>query len=111
MNPISDPSQVTALVTMFVGQLPMAVVSVLGCVIVAARRNELGAAASWALMGFGLSLLLCVLIPVAQRLVQNWVMTGGASVSQRASVFTVLALVWSVVRAVSYGLLLMALLA
>ena len=111
MNPISDPGQMTVLVSMFVAQLPVLIVSVLGCVIVASRRNELGAAASWALMGFGLSVVLCVLIPVAQLLVQNWVMQGGASVAQRASMLTVLALVWSVARAVSFGLLLLAIVA
>lgn len=111
MNPISDPAQMTVLVSMFVAQLPVLIVSVLGCVIVAARRNELGGAASWALMGFGLSVVLCVLIPLAQTFVQRWVMEGGASVTQRASMLTVLALVWSIARAVSLGLLLMAIVA
>lgn len=111
MNPINDQTQMTVLVSMFAGQLPMLIVSVLGCVVVMARRNELGGAASWALMGFGLSALLCILIPLTQTLVQHWVLEGGASVGQRASVLTVLGLVWSVVRAVSLGLLLMAIVA
>lgn len=101
----------TVLVSMFVGQLPILIVSVLGCVVVGARRNELMGAAAWALMGFGLSLILCVLIPVAQILVQNWVIGSGQSMAQRASVFTVLALFWSILRAVSYGFLLMAIVA
>ncbi|MFN2623899.1 MAG: hypothetical protein ABR611_13760 [Chthoniobacterales bacterium] len=110
MNPIND-SQLTALVSMFVGQLPVLIISLLGCVVIMARKNELGGAASWALMGFGLSILLCVLIPLTQSFVQKWVLEGGSSVAQRASVFTVLGLVWSILRAVSYGLLLMAIVA
>ena len=111
MNPINDNAQLTALVSMFVGQLPILIISLLGCVVIMARKNELGGAAAWALMGFGLSIVLCVLIPLAQTFVQKWVLEGGTSVAQRASVFTVLGLVWSTLRALSYGLLLMAVIA
>ena len=112
MNPINDPAQYTVLVSMFASQLPILIVSVLGCVAVGARRNELGGgAASWALMGFGLSVVLCVLIPVVQLLAQNWVMGSGQGMAQRAWVFTVLAVVWSILRAVSYGMLFMAIVA
>lgn len=110
MNPINNPSQFTALLSMFVTQLPILLVSLLGCVLVMARRNELSAAAPWVLMGFGLSVVLCVLIPMGQMLAQNWAMQGSGSITQRASVFTVLAFVWSLLRAASYGLLLMAIL-
>src|ERR1043165_434870 len=101
MNPTND-SQLTAMVSMFVGQLPVLIVSLLGCVVIMARKNELGGAASWALMGFGLSIVLCVLIPLAQTFIQRWVLEGGTSVGQRASVFTIVGLVWSILRAVSY---------
>jgi len=80
----------------------------LACLVIGVRRNELSTASSWALMGFGLSVLLCILIPIAQTLVQNWAMESGRSMAQRASVFTMLAVVWSLLRAISYGLLLMA---
>jgi uncharacterized Tic20 family protein len=111
MNPIRDRAQFTALVSLFAAQLPMLLVSLLGCLVIGVRKNERSAASSWALMGFGLSVLLCVLIPVAQALVQNWAMESGHSMAQRASVFTVMAVIWSLLRAVSYALLLMAVLA
>src|SRR2546421_2700319 len=111
MNPIRDPAQLTALLSLFAAQLPILLVSLLGCLVIGVRRNELSEAASWALMGFGLSVLLCVVIPVAQMLAQNWAMESGRSMAQRASVFAVLAVAWSLLRAVSYGLLLMAVLA
>ncbi len=75
------------------------------------RRAFFSAAWSWALMGFGLSIVLCVLIPLAQMFIQRWVLEGGTSVGQRASVFTIVGLVWSILRAVSFGLLLMAIVA
>ena len=111
MNPITDNAQLTALISLFVAQLPVLIVSLLGCVVIVARKNELSGAASWALMGFGLSIVLCVVIPAAQTIVQKWVMEGGTSVAQRASLFTVLAVFWSILRAASYALLLMAVLA
>jgi uncharacterized Tic20 family protein len=111
MNPINDPVQLTALLSLFAAQLPILLVSMLGCLVVGVRRNELSTASSWALMGFGLSVLLCVLIPVVQMLVQNWAISSGPSMPQRASVFTVLAVVWSLLRAASYALLLMAIIA
>src|SRR5438046_6546105 len=100
MNPINDNAQLTALLSMFVGQLPILIISLLGCVVIMARKNELGGAASWALMGFGLSIVLCILIPLAQSFVQKWVLEGGGSVGQRASVLTVIAMVWSVLGAI-----------
>ena len=111
MNPITDNAQLTALISMFVAQLPILIVSLLGCLVVAARRNELSGASAWALMGFGLSVILCIVIPVGQTLVQHWVIESGGSMAQRASVFTVLAVVWAVLRAASYALLLMAIVA
>ena len=108
MNPINNSAQLTTLLSLFAGQSPILIVSVLGCLIVGVRRSELSRAASWALMGFGLSVLLCVVIPVGQMLLQNWVMENGQNMAQRASIFTILAIVWSLLRAASYALLLMA---
>ncbi len=108
MNPINNSAQLTTLLSLFAAQLPILLVSVLGCLVVGVRRNELSNAYLWALMGFGLSVVLCVLIPVTQILVQNWVVANGQSMAQRASVFTILAVVWSLLRAASYALLLMA---
>ena len=111
MNSINSSAQLTTLLSLFAAQLPILLVSVLGCLVIGVRKTELSAAASWAIMGFGLSALLCVLIPVVQTLVQNWVMESGSSIAQRASVFTILAVVWSLLRAGSYALLLMAIIA
>ena len=109
MNPINEPGQLMALFTMFLGQVPILVVSVLGCMMMVGRWNEGSRAAGWALAGFGLSLALCVLVPVGQILLQNWVVGSGGGIAQRAWAFTALGFFWSVLRAVSYGCLLFAL--
>ena len=110
MNPINDPALLTTLVTLLAGQLPILLVSLVGCLMMMGRWNEGSRSAGWALLGFGLSLALCLIIPVVQTLVQNWAVQSGNSMAQRATVFTVLGLVWSVLRAATYVLLLMALL-
>lgn len=110
MNPINDPALLTTLVTLLAGQLPILLVSLVGCLMMMGRWNEGSRAAGWALLGFGLSLALCLIIPVVQTLVQNWAVQSSNSMAQRATVFTVLGLLWSVLRAATYVLLLMALL-
>jgi hypothetical protein len=105
----NDNGQLITLLTMFAGQLPILLVSVAGCMMMVGRWNEGSRAAGWALLGFGLSLVLCVLMPVGQLIVQNWVVGSGQSMVERAWAFTALGFLWSVLRAVSYGLLLMAL--
>ncbi len=111
MSPINDNAQLIQLLSLFAAQLPILIVCLFGCVVIMGRKTELSTAASWALMGFGLSVVLCVVIPLVQVFAQNWVVTGGGSMARRASVFTVLGVVWSLLRAVSYALLLMAIVA
>jgi hypothetical protein len=109
MNSTNDTALLTTLLTLFAGQLPILLVSSVGCVVMMGRWNDGARAAGWALLGFGLSLALCVIMPVGQTLVQNWVVGSGQSMVQRAWAFTALGVVWSVLRAATYALLLMAL--
>ena len=110
MNAINDNSQLITLLTMFAGQLPILIVSLVGCLMMVGRWNEGARAAGWALLGFGLSLALCVLVPVGQLIVQNFVVGSGQGLVQRAWAFTAMGFLWSVLRAVTYALLLMGLL-
>ena len=57
MNPLNDTAQLVTLLYMFGAQLPILLVSLLACLVIGVRRNELSTASSWALMGFGLSVL------------------------------------------------------
>ncbi|WP_395739248.1 hypothetical protein [Prosthecobacter sp.] len=90
-------------------QLPILLVSLVAVIMVVTRWNELPKASMWALLGFGLTLLLCIVIPVVQNSVQHWAIENrDLSHDQRASIFTGLSILWSVLRAVSYALLLAA---
>jgi hypothetical protein len=109
MNAI-DNGQLITLLTMFAGQLPILLVSVVGCLMMVGRWNGGSRAAGWAVLGFGLALALCVLVPIGQLIVQNWVVGSGQSMVQRAWAFTAVGFLWSVLRALTYALLLVALL-
>jgi len=93
---------------MFVTQLPMLLVCLVGCVVVVVKWQQGSRGSIWALLGFGLALILCVLIPVVQTGVQHWVMQNSEMVSQRAAVLMSVSIFWSLMRAVSYALLLVA---
>lgn len=111
MNSINNPAQLQALLTMFVTQLPILLVSLVGCVMMVGRWNQGSRSAAWALAGFGISLALCVLMPLGQIQMQKWLAECGQNPVDPARAFAVLTLFWSVLRAISYGCLLMALLA
>jgi hypothetical protein len=88
-------------------QLPILLVCLAAGVIILVKWKQASSGSLWALLGFGLALILCILIPVVQTSVQRWVMQSG-DIAHRASVFTGLSFVWSVLRAVTYALLLVA---
>jgi hypothetical protein len=62
----------------------------------------------WALLGFGLATILCFAMPLAQVGLQKWMTQSGGTVAERAPVFAALGFLWSVLRAVTYALLLVA---
>ena len=90
---------------------PSRPVSVIACMVIISRWNDGGRGWTWAFAGFALSVVLCILIPVTQSLVQQWATDGSHSMVERASILSVVGIFWSVMRAVSYGLLLMGLIA
>jgi hypothetical protein len=94
----------------FAMQLPILLVSLVACVTVLIRWKQTSRGALWALMGFGLAFILCFAIPIGQAVVQHWAMQSG-DFARRAPVFTALAVLWSVLRAVTYIFLLVAVLA
>jgi hypothetical protein len=96
---------------MFAVQLPTLLVCLAAGLVILARWKEASTGAVWALFGFGLASILCIAIPIAQAGVQEWLMQSGWTVAQRASVFAALGFLWSVLRAITYALLLVAVIA
>jgi hypothetical protein len=104
---MNNPTEIKMFFSSFATQLPILLVCLAACVIVLVRWKDAPRASLWALLGFGLSLGLCIVVPVVQTSVQTWMIRSGDAPS-RTSVFAALALLWSVLRAVSYALLLVA---
>ena len=105
---MNNADQLRMLLPMFTIQLPTLFVCLVACVVIVARWNEASKAALWALLGFGLTAILCLAIPATQTGVQQWMAQSGATVAQRSSVFAGLGFFWSVLRAFTYALLLIA---
>ena len=93
--------------TMFAAQVPILIVCIIACAVILLRWNEAAHGAFWALIGFGLSLLLCFAVPLTQVVVQQWMAQNGGT-ANRFWVFTCMGILWSILRAVSYACLLVA---
>jgi len=94
---------------MFAAQVPVMIVCLAACLAIVAKWSEVSSAAVWALSGFGLALILCFVVPAGQWLVQYWLIPSH-NLAQNALIFTCLAILWSLLRAISYGFLLIAVL-
>jgi hypothetical protein len=104
---MNQTNQIQMLLSSLMMQLPLLLVCLAAVAFVLVRWKQASRGAIWALLGFGLALVLCLAIPLVQTAVQQWVMQGG-NVAHRAGIFGGLSLVWSVLRAASYALLLVA---
>jgi hypothetical protein len=102
-------SYLTMLMSSLAMQLPVLLVCLGGGAVVLTRYKQMGRSGIWAVLGFGLGAVLCLLVPAVQAGVQAWVMENGG-MAQRAWVFSALSVVWAILRATSYAMLLVAVL-
>ena len=93
--------------SMFVVHLPTLLVCAVACVFIVGRWRPGERYSFWAILGFGLALLLCFIIPAAQTALQQWVFQGADRIS-RAWVFSVFGVLVSVLHAAIYACLLTA---
>jgi len=105
---MNDTDQITMLASMLTIQLPTLLVCFVAGVVILGRWKEASKGAIWALLGFGLATILCIAIPVAQAGLQEWMKHGSWTTAERTSVFVGIGFLWSVLRAVTYALLLVA---
>jgi hypothetical protein len=105
---MNNTDQIKLLLSMFAIQLPTLLVCFVAGVVVLGRWKQGSKGSMWALLGFGLAAFLCFAVPVAQNAMQEWVRHSGYKAFESASVMAGISIVWSVLRAVSYALLLIA---
>jgi hypothetical protein len=105
-----DFSQPRIFLSMFAVNLPTLLVCAVACVMIVGRWRQGEAHLFWGIVGFGLALLLCFVIPAIQTALQHWLVQSGGMMS-RAWVFTAFGFVASILHAAIYGCLLAALFA
>jgi len=105
---MNNPDQIKLFLSMFAIQAPTLLVCFAAGIVILARWNECSKASVWALFGFGLTAVLCFAVPVAQTAVQEWARQSGHTMIEGASLMAGISMVWSVLRAVTYILLLIA---
>jgi len=105
---MNNTDQLKLLLSTFAIQVPTLLVCLVAGVVILGKWKEGSKGSLWALFGFGLAALLCFAVPAAQTAVQGWVSHSGHRAIEGASVMAGISIVWSVLRAVSYALLLIA---
>lgn len=88
--------------------LPGFIVSLVAIIVCLTKWKQSPQGAAWALSGFGISLFLCIAMPIAHALLQQ--QTFGCESDPRARIwlFSVFALASAVLHALTYVLLLVA---
>jgi hypothetical protein len=105
MNTGPDPFQL--FLSMFSTQIPTLLVCIVAGIVILKRWKSAASGSFWALMAFGLALILCFALPIGQTLLQQWIFQTEARANMMW-VFSVFALVGSVLHATVYALLLVA---
>ena len=105
---MNNTDQIRVLLSTFAIQLPTLLVCFVAGIVILARWKEGSKGSMWALLGFGLAAVLCFAVPVSQSVVQDWVRHSGRTTVEGASLLASISIGWSVLRAVTYALLLIA---
>jgi hypothetical protein len=94
--------------TTFVMYLPVLLINLVAVIVCLAKWRHSPSASLWALLGFGLALLLCFIMPIGHTAIQYWAFQGAGNQTGRMWAFSIFAIFGSVLHAVIYGLLLVA---
>jgi hypothetical protein len=105
MNPIG----LKIYIQMFLISVPTGLVCFGACVVILSTWKKEGSWRLWALLGFGLGLIISIAFPITQAVVQSWVVQSG-NIASRAWVFPVLGGFWAILHACVYLLLFVAIL-
>jgi len=105
---MNNADQIGLSLSMFAIQLPTLLVCFVAGVVILGKWKQGSKGSMWALLGFGLAAVLCFAVPIAQTAVQQWIRQSGHTTLESAWIMTGVSFVWSVLRAVTYALLLIA---
>jgi hypothetical protein len=94
--------------TTFVMYTPALLVSVVAVIVSLAKWRQSPSGSLWALMGFGLLLLMCIVMPIGHTAIQYWAFHSEGHQTGRMWAFSIFAIIGSVLHALVYILLLVA---
>ncbi len=89
----------TQILTALTSQLPLLLMCLVGAIVALTKWPQAPRASLWVLLGCSVGVLVSIVAPVVQILSVDWM--RGMAMSQRATMFTAIGLVWSLLRAVS----------
>jgi len=110
MSTNNTTAQIQLFLSIFVMYLPTLMVCLVAGVVILIKWRQASTGSLWALLGFGLLLMLCFAMPVGQSMIQRWVSESG-QVQSRIWAFTALSMVSSLLHCVAYVFLLVAIFA
>ena len=100
---MNHTDQIKMLLSMFAVQLPTLIVCLAAGVVVLTKWRQAPRSSLWAILGFGLVLALCVVMPVVQTAIFQ-----SHDNANRGLALSILGIVGSVLHAIAYVLLLVA---
>ena len=104
---MNNTDQIKTFLSMFAAYLPRLIICLVACIVILAKWRQAPSGALWAFLGFGLGLILCFVMPVGQTVIQQWVFQNGDR-QNRMWAFGAFSMIGSVLQAVIYVLLLVA---
>jgi hypothetical protein len=107
---MNNADEIKTFFSTFAVYLPRVTICLVACIVIVAKWREARGGAIWALLGFGLALILCFVMPVGQSILQNWVLQSGYR-ETRMWAFSAFGMIGSVLQAVIYIFLLVAIFA
>jgi hypothetical protein len=108
---MNNADEIKTVLSTFAVCLPRAIICLLAVVVILAKWRDARGGALWALLGFGLALILCFVMPVGQTMIQHWVFQDGSDRASRMWAFSAFGMIGSGLQAVIYLLLLVAIFA
>jgi hypothetical protein len=103
--------QIKIFLSMFLMELPMLIVSLVASFVILIKWKQAARGSLWALLGFGLLLVLCIAMPIVQTILQSWLFQSGQRAGRLLWVLSTFSIIWSMLYAASYVFLLIAIFA
>ena len=107
---MNNADEIRTFLSTFAVYLPRVIICLVACIVIVAKWRDASGGALWALLGFGLALILCFVMPVGQTMIQHWVLQDGDRAG-RMWAFSAFGMVGSVLQVVVYLFLLIAIFA